>query len=232
MARVRHASRNLPAQAAREYVQKRWKSSRIGWLRTLFKLYCNNSLSFTACRSVRFSALQQDPTTAAEHRLVTILLKLFHLGRSDVIESFIDSLHDVKPIEDMDSLARLLADDFQIALPHVAADEFQSCGSLLAKEAKESQQCLCLPIRADPQEPFLILVDLIHHRLVFVSSMPLHLVDADRRDSVQVAVGQAPPDCLFYRTKHAIPADSEGLGDLLPGHPPSPAQPSARRTRG
>ncbi len=123
----------------------------------------------------------------------------------------------------MDSLARLLADDFQIALPHVAADEFQSCGSLLAKEAKESQQCLCLPIRADPQEPFLILVDLIHHRLVFVSSMPLHLVDADRRDSVQVAVGQAPPDCLFYRTKHAIPADSEGLGDLLPGHPPSPA---------
>jgi len=110
----------------------------------------------------------------------------------------------------------------KIRLPHVADDEPQDRRSPPTQHPKETQQRFGRAVRTDPQQTLVCLVQLIHHGLVVVPSMPLHLVDADGRDALQVTMLQAPRNCLFYRGVDAIPAHVKGRCHVLPTHPLGP----------
>jgi len=65
-----------------------------------------------------------------------------------------------------------------------------------------------------------------------VPAMPEHLVDADRPNSCEVAVLQAPFDSQSHGAKHRIPARPEHPGHFLPAHALGPARQKPRVRRG
>ena len=93
--------------------------------------------SLSLCEIPR--AVQHNPTTTAEHRLVAVILQLLDFCSTNVVDGLVEALHHVKPVENMNGVARLLTDDFQVTLPHVAADELQPRRPLLSQKAKEPQ---------------------------------------------------------------------------------------------
>ncbi len=78
----------------------------------------------------------------------------------------------MKPIQDVDSLSRLLGNHFQVRSPHVAADKFKEFTSLLAKPVKESQQSLFCTLLSNPQQSLAVLIDLVDQRQIAVTPQP------------------------------------------------------------
>merc|ERR1711964_173434 len=122
----------------------------------------------------------------------------------------------------MKRMRHLLGDYFQVSLPHVAANKLQLCTALFAQETKKAKQRLGCSIRTDPEQTLAPFVDLVDERLVFVAPMPLHLVDPDGLDIVQVAVLQTPRNSVFNGLVDTLPANAEGYGNFFPGHASRP----------
>ena len=60
-------------------------------------------------------------------------------------------LRDMKAVEDVERLPRLLGDDLQVRLPHVAADELSVAVRSVAEPAEERSRVLarrCWPIHS------------------------------------------------------------------------------------
>ncbi len=98
--------------------------------------------------------LQQHPATAGQMGLVAVLFELLEFAHSDSVNGLVDAIHDMKAVQHLDGMTGFLANYLEVSAPHVAADKLQSGDTLLAQEAKESQQCFGLAIGSDPRSVF------------------------------------------------------------------------------
>src|SRR6478736_4512276 len=83
------------------------------------------------------------------------------LGGTHVIKGFVHFRHDVKSVENIHRVGTAFTDDPQVRLPHVRADEFDTCGQRLADEGEELLETLDCTVLADPQQSCAILLDLV-----------------------------------------------------------------------
>ena len=132
--------------------------------------------------------------------------------------------HDVKTIQNIEGLARLLGHNQQVRFPHVGADEAQQGRTFGAKLLEEAQQGFLGTIPADKEQSFATVVDLVDQRQKLGAFLlPADLVDADGGYAVQDAVGQPPGNGHFYRAENIVPFGLEDLGRLLPRQTPCPS---------
>ncbi len=113
-------------------------------------------------------------------------------------------------------MAGLLRHDLQIRLPHVAADEGERRGPLLAEPAEEPEQRFGASILADPQQTLTRDVDLIHERQEVGPVLPMDFIDADRANAGEIHVITAPRHRHRDGPEHLVPAGAEDARDLLP----------------
>jgi hypothetical protein len=71
-------------------------------------------------------AFEHAPPGLLEHRLVAVRDQPAGLGGTHVVEGFVHLGDDVKAIENVDGVGAALADDPQIRLPHIRADELDA----------------------------------------------------------------------------------------------------------
>src|SRR3990172_2308753 len=161
--------------------------------------------------------LEEGPACALQDLAQSLRLQLLGLLPADLVDLLVHVGHDVKAVQDVDRLLGLLGDDLEVGLPHVAADEAQGDGSLAAELAEETQHRLHRAVAPNPQETAGPLVDLVDHGEE-LAAQPQHFVDADRADSIEAAVRQAPRHDHLDRAEHALPSGVEGPGHLRPAH--------------
>ena len=73
-------------------------------------------------------ALEHAPSGFFEHRLETVLGQPPRLGSADIVEGVVHLGDDVKAVENTDRIGAAFADDPQVRLPHVGADELDGFG--------------------------------------------------------------------------------------------------------
>ena len=130
-------------------------------------------------------AFQEDPARLREERLSSALPERADFGAADLIDRIAHVLSDVKPVQDVEGMPGLLGDDFEIRLPHVAADESERGGPLPSEPAEEPDQGLGTSVLADPQQALARRVDLVDEREELAPALPMDLVDADRANTVR-----------------------------------------------
>src|SRR5215831_13181067 len=100
----------------------------------------------------------------------------------------------MEAIEDMQRLAAFFANDLQIWLPHVGANERNLRGHLFADRGEEPLERLDGSFLSYPKQARDVRVDLIDQGQVFVPLGVLDFVDADGVNLSQSPVFQAPGD--------------------------------------
>src|ERR1700733_9560805 len=132
----------------------------------------------------------------------------------------------METIEHMQRLSRLGGQNVQEGLPHVATDEAQPFDELGTQFLQPPPQRLLRAPLSNPQQPTTTGVDLIHdgQEVVGLQSVsPVNLVHADRFDSAQWAMGQAPLHKPLYRPIYRFPTSLKDLSCFSPAQPPCPA---------
>ncbi len=167
-------------------------------------------------------AFEQAPATALEHRFEPLALEFSGFGSTDLVDGLVHVCGDVEAVEDMACLRSFLGHDFQVGFPHIAAYVLQRRAALLAELTEEPQQGLDRASLADPQEALASAVNLVDQSQIVLASVPVDLIDSDRFDAVEVAVGQAPLDDRLHGAKDGLPARVKALGDIGPGQQPGP----------
>lgn len=168
-------------------------------------------------------ALEQTPATDGQHGLLPMGFEFLGFCRPHLVNGLGNVSHDMEAIQHMQRLTGHLSDNTQVGLPHVAADEREPDGTLLAEVLEELPQGFLGALLADPQQPPATGIDLVNQRQILVSSLPCDLVDADGGHVLHVAVGQAPGDRHLHRAKDVIPRSMENGADLLPRQSFGPA---------
>ena len=97
-------------------------------------------------------AFQEEPARLRQQRLSPSLSERADFSAPDPIDGVAHVLRDVKAVQDVERVAGFLGHDLQIRLPHVAANEGERRGALLAEPPEELQQRLSAPVLADPQQ--------------------------------------------------------------------------------
>ncbi len=69
--------------------------------------------------------------------------------------------------------------DFQVWLPHVAADVLQALCSLFTEPTPRAHEATGRSICPNPEQALAVLINLVHDREVFVPTVPKNLVHAD-----------------------------------------------------
>src|SRR5450432_747918 len=105
----------------------------------------------------------------------------------------------------MESLGALLADDLQIRLPHVGADECDLRSQFVAYDSEESLKGLDGSFPSDPKQTGDAEIDLVNQRQILVPFGVLNLVDSDRVDLTEHPVLQPEGDDVFHGVEHLIP---------------------------
>src|SRR4030095_11855433 len=167
--------------------------------------------------------LQQAPAGVGEHGIVAFGLEASDFAGADFVHGLVQACDEMEAIEYVQRMAGLLGDDLEISLPHVRADEAQLSRALASQPAEEAQECLGLAMLADPQQAPGSRIELVDDGQELIALLPGDLVDADRREALQTAVGQAPLDRPRHRPEDRIPTGVEGLGHLFPRQALSPA---------
>jgi len=111
----------------------------------------------------------------------------------------------VKTIEDVKRLGAFLANDFQIGLPHVGADEHDLGGHFIADDGEESLKGFDGSFAAHPKQAGDAEIDLINQCQVLVAFGVLNFIDADRIDLAQHPVLQPEDDDVFHRVENLFP---------------------------
>src|SRR5207247_2617221 len=89
------------------------------------------------------------------------------------------------------------ADDLEIGLPHVRADEYDFGNDLFAHGGEESLEGFDGSFLSHPEQSGDAEVDLIDERQVFVALGVLDFIDTDGVDLAQLPVFQTPGDDMF-----------------------------------
>ena len=82
---------------------------------------------------------REGPASTFQYRFIPVRFELLDFGSTDIIDRLADSLHDMKSVEDMNRMAGFFPNDFDVTLPHVAANELQLGGSIFSEESKEAK---------------------------------------------------------------------------------------------
>ena len=172
--------------------------------------------------SVRW-ALEQTPAGPFQNGAVTIGLELPGFGGPHLVEGLVHVGDDVKPVENMQGLARFFGDGAQIGPPHIAANKAQAGAAPGAEPMEKGQQGLYFSIRPDPQQPLAVGIDLVDHRQIAVPAFPQDLVHADGGDVIQLEMGSSPGNRHGHRAEHGIPTGLKDLGGFGPTEPLGPA---------
>src|SRR5215468_5673813 len=128
---------------------------------------------------------------------------------TNLVEGFVHVGHDMKAVEDMQSLGALLPDELQIGLPHVRADEGNLRDYFLAHGGEESLKGFDGAFLAYPEQAGHADIDLIDQRQVFVAFGVLDFIHADGVDLAQFAVCQSPMDDVFDSIENLIPGSAK-----------------------
>ena len=101
----------------------------------------------------------------------------------NLIHRLVQMLGDVKAVQNIQGMPRHLSDDFEIRLPHVAADVTQFAQNLRTQLSQAAPQRGLGSSPSHPQESPAMLIDLVDHGQKLVCSLalaPVDLVNADR----------------------------------------------------
>src|SRR5258705_7992205 len=128
----------------------------------------------------------------------------------------------METVEDVQCVGAFLADDFQIGLPHVRADEDDLRGDFFAYSSEESLKGLDRSLLPDPEQTGDAEVDLIDQRQVLVAFGVLDLIDSDGVDLTERAVRQSKRNNMFHRVENLVPGGAERLGRFFPRKPARP----------
>jgi len=170
-----------------------------------------------------FGALREAVLGVLEHALVAVGLEPPGLGRADLAERLVEVGDNVEAVQEVKGMRQLLGDHLEVGLPHVRADVADARGAVRAEHAEEAQQGLDGAPGGDVKPAAPTLVDLVDQGGVVVPLALAPLVHADGPDALEVAMPQAGVHHALDRAEHAVPADPEGFGDLLPAHALGPA---------
>src|SRR5215204_1349671 len=118
-------------------------------------------------------SLQQEPARLREEGLTPALSQRVDLGAADLIDRVAHVLGDMKPVQDVEGVARLLGHDLEVRLPHVAANEREHGRALLPEPAEESEERLRASVLADPQQALVRRVDLVDEREELAPALPV-----------------------------------------------------------
>jgi hypothetical protein len=116
----------------------------------------------------------------------------------------------------MQGLGAILADELQIGLPHVRADERDLGDDFLAHGGEESLEGLDGRFLAHPEQAGDADVDLVSQRQILVALGVLDFIDASGVDLTERAVLQSPGDNMFDRVKHLVPGSARALRGFFP----------------
>ena len=116
----------------------------------------------------------------------------------------------------------LLADELQIGLPHVGADEHDLGDDLLAHGGEESLEGFDGSFLAHPEQTGDAEIDLIDQRQVLVAFGVLDFIDADGVDLAERAVLQSPGDDMLDRIENLVPGSAKRFGGFFPRKPARP----------
>ena len=141
----------------------------------------------------------------------------------DLVDRLVHIQRNMEAVQDMDRLTGLPGNDFQVRLPHVAADKAQPGRPLPTEGPKEAQQGPDGPVFSHPEQPFAPSVDLIDDREVLVSSLPQDLIHSNGSHIRQVTMGEPPAYDPLHGTEDFFPGGPEDSGDFLPGEPFCPS---------
>ena len=75
------------------------------------------------------------------------------LAPTYLINRFVELLHDVKAIKDVQGIRCLFLDYLEIRRPHITTDEFKCFAALFAKFMEETQERFGLSLHAAPEKP-------------------------------------------------------------------------------
>ena len=118
---------------------------------------------------------------------------------------------------------QFLADDLQIGLPHVGADEYDFGNYFLAHGGEESLEGFEGSLLTHPEQAGDADIDLVDQRQVLVAFGVLDFVHSDGVDLAQNPVFQAPGDDVLDRVENLLPGSTKRLGSFFPGQAARPA---------
>src|ERR1039457_5742726 len=98
-----------------------------------------------------FWSFQKQPATIQEDIFLLLSLEQHDLASAYLVNRFIELLHDMEAIKDVQSVWCLFLDYLEIWWPHIATDIFEILTALFAKFMKEPEQGLCLALHAAPE---------------------------------------------------------------------------------
>jgi hypothetical protein len=96
----------------------------------------------------------------------------------------------VEAVENVQRLGTFLANDLEIGLPHIGADENDLRGHLVADDFEESLKGFDGSLFSHPEQARDAEIDLINERQIFVSSGVLDFIDSDGVDLAEHPVLQ------------------------------------------
>ena len=155
---------------------------------------------------MRFGAFENSPAAICQKILLSGRLKFGNLQAPNLIDGLSDLLHDVEPVENVQCLRIFLRDDFQVRIPHVAANEPELGGPFFSEHAKEPEKGLDLSFRPAPEKPPEAYIELIDHGEVLVPLEYGNLVDSNLGHALEGAVCHTIVDNHFDGPENASPS--------------------------
>jgi hypothetical protein len=140
---------------------------------------------------VRFAAAEQQPAGFPEDRGAALTFHAAGLIGTDIVQCLVHVGDDVEAVEDMQRLAAVFADELQIRLPHVGADEYDFRNDVLAHSGEESLEGFDGSFFAYPEQAGHAQIDLVDKGEIFVTSGVLDFVDSDGVNRAKHTVLQA-----------------------------------------
>src|SRR5258708_12730425 len=128
----------------------------------------------------------------------------------------------METIEDVKRLRAFLADDFQIGLPHIGADERDLRSQFIANDRKESLKRFDGSFAAHPEQAGDAEIDLVNERQILVPFCVLDFGDSDSVDLAEHPVCQPEGDDVFHGIEHLLPGSAERFGSFFPRKPACP----------
>src|SRR5258708_16002159 len=119
-------------------------------------------------------------------------------------------------------MGALFANDAQIRLPHVRADELDLGSQVWSNEGEESLKGFDGPLFADPEQPRHPGVDLVDQCQILVAFGVLDLVHADGPDRRQRPMLQSPLHDILDSVTAFVPPAMKPFAALFPRTSPRP----------
>jgi len=120
---------------------------------------------------------QEDPFRLGENRLLASGKESVKFHAPNFIHRPVQVRHDVKAIQDIESLRRVVRNRIEIGFPHVTAHESKGIASLLAKPDEEPIDRLGRSLLPDPDQSPATGIYLVNQCQVFVAATVLDLID-------------------------------------------------------